>query len=188
MIWGFQGSEYEGDEDNAGSTDLWKVGKLTPVHTALQPRRQTKPGLIKCGHSPSRERTHRGFATGGHPQDATPGGPQRGPKQGAHHEGPPTERRWRDGSSRGVPHKGSHRGGPRNEVSNWGVPHRVCTRGRPRCPQKGTSKGITHRVSLTGIPTRASRKGSPAGGPNRSPLQGVNFRGSRPGVPSRWSP
>jgi hypothetical protein len=46
MIWGSHVGEYEdgchqGDRpDDGGSTDLRNVGKLTPVYTALQPRRQ----------------------------------------------------------------------------------------------------------------------------------------------------
>jgi hypothetical protein len=32
--------------NNGGSTDLWNVGKLTPVHKALQPRRQVP--TLKC--------------------------------------------------------------------------------------------------------------------------------------------
>jgi hypothetical protein len=42
MTWDFHGGDYEDDlrPDDAGSTYLWNVGKLVPVYTALQPRRQ----------------------------------------------------------------------------------------------------------------------------------------------------
>jgi hypothetical protein len=51
MIWGSHGSEHEDGcllvcsavwtrSNDGGSTDLWNTGKLIPVYTALQPRRQ----------------------------------------------------------------------------------------------------------------------------------------------------
>jgi hypothetical protein len=45
--WGWLSSGY-GDHrpDDGGSTDLWNVGKLIPVYTALQPRRQPSSNML----------------------------------------------------------------------------------------------------------------------------------------------
>jgi hypothetical protein len=39
-IWGSHGGEEDDRPDDGGSKHLWNVGKLTPDHTAQQPRRQ----------------------------------------------------------------------------------------------------------------------------------------------------
>jgi hypothetical protein len=48
MIWGSHGGEYEDGPDIGGSTDLWNVGKLIPVYTALEPKRLPPTYFILC--------------------------------------------------------------------------------------------------------------------------------------------
>jgi hypothetical protein len=48
MTWGFHGGDYEDGcllGDDGSSADLWNVGKLIPVYTALQPKRQPSSQL-----------------------------------------------------------------------------------------------------------------------------------------------
>jgi hypothetical protein len=59
MTEGSHGGDYEDRPDDGGSTDLWNVGKLIPVYTALQPRRQP-PSKLEPPDSENMEKKERG--------------------------------------------------------------------------------------------------------------------------------